>query len=139
MWGESSCRRQKTRDFQRGERAGSKQPGDKASGLPSTNCDMQPIQEEDAEPSAASEVQRHGVWVCIVIIVWSGLEEKVKLTKPQGPSVGPFFQASCRNKRERNSYVFTNGQVWIWPACWHFTGLALYVTWVLCWQLAAQR
>lgn len=96
--------------------AGSKQPGDKASRLLSTTVTWSPFKKEDTELSAASEVQRHGVGVCIVIIVWSGLEEKVKLTKPQGPSVGPFFQASCRNRRERNSYVFTNGQVWIWPA-----------------------
>lgn len=86
-----------------------------------------PFKEKDTESSAPSEVLRLGIWVLIVIMAWSGLEKKVKLTNPQG-SVGPFFlffEAFLRNRREGNSYthVFRHGLVWIWTVVGIVLGL----------------
>ena len=82
---------------------------------------------EVTESSVPSEVLRLGVWVLPVIMAWSGLEKKVKLTNPQG-SVGLFFlffEAFHRNRRERNSYthVFRHGLVWIWTVVGIVLGL----------------
>ena len=57
----------------------------------------------DTEQSAASKAKIDSVCLRIVIMAGSGLDEEVKLSKPQGNigSFFPFFKASHR-KGKRN-------------------------------------
>lgn len=97
--------------------------------LPSTSCDTAHLRRRTQNWVHLLGPWDLGVRALIVIMAWSGLEKKVKLTNPQS-SVGPFFlffEAFTETEGGKSSYthVFRHRPSVDLDSCWHCTGLAL--------------